>query len=233
MTAVGGENQSVTVEGRERYGINVRYARDYREDLPALRRVLLPAARAGGPDPHGGDRRRGAGAGPVDDPRRERPAGRLRLRGLRHLQDRRRHATSSERSGGAPPRCRCRPGYSMAWSGQYENMLRVTRAAEVHPAADAGAHLRAAVHEHALGVQGGDRDAGGPVLGDRRGLAALAARLQRLDRGLGGDDRAAWASTPRPACSCCCSSTSRTASAGAGAAEDAKGIWWRRSSTAP
>jgi Cu(I)/Ag(I) efflux system membrane protein CusA/SilA len=42
MTAVGGDNQSVTIEGRERYGINVRYARDYREDLPALRRVLLP-----------------------------------------------------------------------------------------------------------------------------------------------------------------------------------------------
>ena len=42
MTAVGGDNQSTTVEGRERYGINVRYARDYREDLSALRRVLLP-----------------------------------------------------------------------------------------------------------------------------------------------------------------------------------------------
>ncbi|MGC4115993.1 MAG: CusA/CzcA family heavy metal efflux RND transporter [Myxococcales bacterium] len=42
MTAVGGDNQSTTVEGRERYGINVRYARDYREDLQALKRVLLP-----------------------------------------------------------------------------------------------------------------------------------------------------------------------------------------------
>src|SRR5262249_50212584 len=42
MTAVGGDNQSVTVAGRERYGINVRYARDYREDLDTLRRVLLP-----------------------------------------------------------------------------------------------------------------------------------------------------------------------------------------------
>jgi Cu(I)/Ag(I) efflux system membrane protein CusA/SilA len=42
MTAVGGDNQSVTVEGRERYGINVRYARDYRQDIGALRRVLLP-----------------------------------------------------------------------------------------------------------------------------------------------------------------------------------------------
>jgi copper/silver efflux system protein len=42
MTAVGGDTQSVTIEGRERYGISVRYARDYREDLEALRRVLLP-----------------------------------------------------------------------------------------------------------------------------------------------------------------------------------------------
>src|SRR5205823_14795120 len=30
------------VEGRERYPINVRYARDFREDLDALKRVLVP-----------------------------------------------------------------------------------------------------------------------------------------------------------------------------------------------
>ena len=32
----------MTVEGRERYPINVRYARDFREDLDALKRVLVP-----------------------------------------------------------------------------------------------------------------------------------------------------------------------------------------------
>jgi len=42
MTAVGGDNQTTTIEGRQRYGVNVRYARDYREDIDALRRVLLP-----------------------------------------------------------------------------------------------------------------------------------------------------------------------------------------------
>jgi len=26
MTAIGGDNQTTTVEGRERYGVNVRYA---------------------------------------------------------------------------------------------------------------------------------------------------------------------------------------------------------------
>jgi len=40
-TAVGGRNVSQTVEGRERYPINVRYARDFREDLDALQRVLV------------------------------------------------------------------------------------------------------------------------------------------------------------------------------------------------
>ncbi|MFA6107875.1 MAG: efflux RND transporter permease subunit, partial [Candidatus Latescibacterota bacterium] len=42
MTAVGGDNQTTTVEGRERYGVNVRYAREYRGDIEALKRVLLP-----------------------------------------------------------------------------------------------------------------------------------------------------------------------------------------------
>ena len=41
-TAIGGKTISTTVEGRERYPIDVRYARDYREDLDALKRVLVP-----------------------------------------------------------------------------------------------------------------------------------------------------------------------------------------------
>ncbi|MGH7288287.1 MAG: efflux RND transporter permease subunit, partial [Myxococcota bacterium] len=40
-SAVGGANVSETVEGRQRYPINVRYARDFREDVDALRRVLV------------------------------------------------------------------------------------------------------------------------------------------------------------------------------------------------
>ncbi len=40
-SAIGGKNISTTVEGRERFPVNVRYARDFRTDLPALRRVLV------------------------------------------------------------------------------------------------------------------------------------------------------------------------------------------------
>ncbi len=41
--AIGGENVTTTVEGRERYPVNVRYMRDFRSDLGALGRVLVSA----------------------------------------------------------------------------------------------------------------------------------------------------------------------------------------------
>jgi Cu(I)/Ag(I) efflux system membrane protein CusA/SilA len=41
MSAIGGENVSTTIEGRERYSVNVRYLRDYRTDVGALERVLV------------------------------------------------------------------------------------------------------------------------------------------------------------------------------------------------
>tara|TARA_R110002110_G_scaffold408762_1_gene630591 strand:- start:3059 stop:5332 length:2274 start_codon:yes stop_codon:yes gene_type:complete len=42
MAAMGGTVVSQTVEGRERYNILVRYARDYRDNVEALERVLVP-----------------------------------------------------------------------------------------------------------------------------------------------------------------------------------------------
>ena len=42
--ALGGTIVSETVEGRERYGILVRYAREYRDNVEALQRVLVPTS---------------------------------------------------------------------------------------------------------------------------------------------------------------------------------------------
>jgi len=42
MSAIGGENISTTVEGRERYPINVRYPRELRDDPDKLARTLVP-----------------------------------------------------------------------------------------------------------------------------------------------------------------------------------------------
>ena len=43
QSALGGENVTQTVEGRERYPVNVRYARAFRDDIQALERVLVKA----------------------------------------------------------------------------------------------------------------------------------------------------------------------------------------------
>jgi Cu(I)/Ag(I) efflux system membrane protein CusA/SilA len=55
-TAVGGMDVDTTFEGRERYRVNVRYPRELRDDLEALRGVLVPIARLS-------PRSAGAGAG--------------------------------------------------------------------------------------------------------------------------------------------------------------------------
>ncbi|MBK5282066.1 MAG: efflux RND transporter permease subunit [Nitrospiraceae bacterium] len=41
-SAIGGENVTTTVEGRERYSVNVRYKRELRDDPDRLKRVLIP-----------------------------------------------------------------------------------------------------------------------------------------------------------------------------------------------
>ncbi len=42
QTAIGGMNITQTVEGKERYPVNVRYPRELRDDLDKLKRVLVP-----------------------------------------------------------------------------------------------------------------------------------------------------------------------------------------------
>jgi Cu(I)/Ag(I) efflux system membrane protein CusA/SilA len=125
MTAVGGDNQSTTVEGRERYGINVRYARDYREDLSALRRVLLPLPNGQGQIPM----EEIADVVLASGPSMIRDENGL-LTGYVYVDfdtaqvdigsyvD---NAKAAVAAGVQMP-----AGYSMSWSGQYENMQRVT-----------------------------------------------------------------------------------------------------------
>lgn len=43
QSAIGGENVTTIVQGRDRYPVNVRYMRDFRSDTGALGRVLVPA----------------------------------------------------------------------------------------------------------------------------------------------------------------------------------------------
>ena len=62
MSAIGGENITTTIEGRERYPVNVRYLRELRDDLEKLKRVLVPV-QAGGAVGMGGSVAGSSGAG--------------------------------------------------------------------------------------------------------------------------------------------------------------------------
>ncbi|MEP0841168.1 MAG: efflux RND transporter permease subunit [Phycisphaerae bacterium] len=124
MTAVGGDNQSTTVEGRERYGINVRYARDYRDDLQALRRVLLPLPSGKGQIPM----EEIADVVLAQGPSMIRDENGL-LAGYVYVDfdtakvDVGTYVQRAKEAVGAS--VKMPTGYSMTWSGQYENMLRV------------------------------------------------------------------------------------------------------------
>jgi Cu(I)/Ag(I) efflux system membrane protein CusA/SilA len=68
MSAIGGENVTTTIEGRERYPVNVRYFRELRDDIEKLRRVFVPvqagtsgAAASGGMAGMGGSAAAGSG----------------------------------------------------------------------------------------------------------------------------------------------------------------------------
>ena len=42
QSTIGGKNITTTVEGRERYPVNVRYSRDFRSNIEKMKRVLVP-----------------------------------------------------------------------------------------------------------------------------------------------------------------------------------------------
>ncbi|MCX5831716.1 MAG: CusA/CzcA family heavy metal efflux RND transporter [Deltaproteobacteria bacterium] len=61
QAAVGGMNLTTTVEGRQRYPVNVRYARELRNDIDKLKRVLVPVTMSA--SPAGGEGVGGSAAG--------------------------------------------------------------------------------------------------------------------------------------------------------------------------
>lgn len=121
MSAVGGEPVTTTVEGRERYSVNVRYAREYRDDLPKLRRVLVPAM-SGAQVPLG----QLADISLVDGPSMIRDENGL-LSGYVYVDLAGRDVGGyvEEAKKVVREKLDLPAGYALVWSGQYENMLRV------------------------------------------------------------------------------------------------------------
>ena len=72
-SAIGGMNLTTTVEGRERYPVNIRYGRELRNDIEKLKRVLVPID-GRGPGPAGPARGHPGDARPGHGPERGREA---------------------------------------------------------------------------------------------------------------------------------------------------------------
>ncbi len=122
MSAVGGENVTTTVEGRERYPVNVRYLRDFRSDLNALGRVLVPAmdGKMQIPVSQLADIRMATGPGMLRDENGL-------LNGYVYVDVAGRDVGSyvEEAKEIVREKVKLPPGYTINWSGQYEAMERV------------------------------------------------------------------------------------------------------------
>lgn len=121
LSAIGGENVTTTVEGRERYPVNVRYARDYRSTLDQLKRTLVPTMNGAQiPLAQLAELKLLSGPGMIRDENG-------RLSGYVYVD------VAGTDIGGYVKRAKqlvreqvtLPPGYTLIWSGQYENMQRV------------------------------------------------------------------------------------------------------------
>ena len=112
-TALGGEAVTTTVEGRERYTVNIRYPRDLRSNPQAIASDVLVPLPSGGTVPLGEVAEVKLTRGADHHPHRERPARDLHL--CRHPRPRprrlcRRCAKGGRRAGEVPARLLTSPG---------------------------------------------------------------------------------------------------------------------------
>jgi len=120
-SAIGGENITTTVEGRERYPVNVRYAREFRDDIDKLKRVLVSTATGQQiPIVELADIRKVSGPAMI---RNENGL----LAGYVYVDMAGRDIGSyiDEAKKIVAKELRLPQGYALVWSGQYENMIRV------------------------------------------------------------------------------------------------------------
>jgi len=119
-TAIGGETVTTTVEGRERYPVNVRYKRELRDDPDRLKRVLIPTP-SGAQIPLGQIAAMVITQGP---PSIADEAG--ALAGLVSVavsgRDLRGYVQDAQRA--VRDRMTLPPGYRLIWTGQYEHLVR-------------------------------------------------------------------------------------------------------------
>ncbi|MCI4677363.1 CusA/CzcA family heavy metal efflux RND transporter [Rhodoblastus acidophilus] len=120
-TALGGETVTTTVEGRERYGVNIRYPRDFRSSPQEIARDVLVPLPAGGTAPLGQVAKIQLVRGPTAI-RTEN--GQLAAYVYVDVRDRDIGSYVAEARQAVANSVKFPPGYYVAWSGQFEYMER-------------------------------------------------------------------------------------------------------------
>jgi len=120
QSAIGGENVTQTIEGRERYPVNVRYERGLRDDLGQLQRVLVSTP-GGAQIPLGelADIRLALGPSMIRDEN-----GLLAGYVYVDMGDRDLGGYVRELQQTVATRLALPPGYTLTWTGQYEYKQR-------------------------------------------------------------------------------------------------------------
>jgi copper/silver efflux system protein len=118
-TALGGENVTTTVEGRERYGVNVRYPRDLRDDPRAIASQVLVPTPGGAMVPLGEVARVEITGGPPSI-RTENAQLVAYIYVDMHGRDVGGYVRDAARA--VQDQVKLPPGYRIAWSGQFEYM---------------------------------------------------------------------------------------------------------------
>ena len=122
-TAIGGMNITWAVEGLERYPVNLRYSRELRDDLPALRDVLVPAP-TGAHVPLGRLAEIDFAVGP---PSIKSEGGRPNAWVYVDIRDVDVGSYVDAARRAVAARVELPVGYTIAWSGQYEFLQRAER----------------------------------------------------------------------------------------------------------
>ena len=121
MSAIGGENITQTIEGRERFPVSIRYPREFRDDVEKIKKIYIPTASgAHVPVAQLADIQLASGPSMIRDENG-------RLAGYVYIDVAGRDIGSfvNEAKGLLKQKLTLPAGYSIVFSGQYEFMERV------------------------------------------------------------------------------------------------------------
>jgi Cu(I)/Ag(I) efflux system membrane protein CusA/SilA len=120
-TALGGETVTTTVEGRERFGVSVRYPRDLRSDPQAIATQVLVSTPSGAMIPLGQVATVSLSKGP---PGIRTENALLSAYIFVDIRDRNIGGYVADAQQAVRERVQFKPGYFITWSGQFEHMER-------------------------------------------------------------------------------------------------------------